>query len=155
MTPDPEQTDQRKGKILHWQGVKLSLAHPKGSTELKFAASFRRGPDASGRQWLRCAVLAGLGRQTQVHGVGDGATWISNPIEQQFGAQGSYPGWVLMFRCGCGCCALKTTVSRTIRIRIGVSCMTCGPIRMKRITAGMIRLVRGLGQSCRCGCLIR
>lgn len=90
MTPDPERADQRKGKTLHWQEVKLSLAHPKGSAELKFGASFQRGPDASGQQWLRCALLAGLGRKTQVHGVGDGAQWITNQMEEQFGAQGTY-----------------------------------------------------------------
>lgn len=90
MTPDPEQADQRKGKTLHWQEVKLSLAHRQGSTELKFGASFQRGPEASGQQWLRCAILAGLGRQTQVHGVGDGATWITKQLEEQFGSQGTY-----------------------------------------------------------------
>lgn len=36
------------------------------------------------------ACLAGFGRQTYVHSVGDGATWIREQIEAQFGTQGHY-----------------------------------------------------------------
>ncbi len=37
-----------------------------------------------------CAVQAGFGNKTQLHAVGDGATWIADQIDEQFGAQGSY-----------------------------------------------------------------
>jgi len=90
MTPDENAPDKRKHKTLHWQEAKLSLAHAPGCTELKFGVSFQRGPGASGQQWLRCAIRAGLGRTTQVHGVGDGAVWIIHQMEEQFGAQGAY-----------------------------------------------------------------
>lgn len=90
MTADETRPDRRKHKTLHWQEAKLALAHPKGSTTPKFGVSFQHGPAGGGRQLLRCAVLAGFGRKTKVHGVGDGAVWITNQMEEQFGAQGTY-----------------------------------------------------------------
>jgi len=39
---------------------------------------------------LTCAVRAGLGADSRVHAVGDGAPWIVGQIEEQFGDQGSY-----------------------------------------------------------------
>lgn len=90
MTPDDDSKDKRKHKVLHWQEAKLSLAHPEGSATLKFGVSFQHGPSAAGQQLLRCAVLAGLDRKTSVHGVGDGAVWIINQMDEQFGSQGHY-----------------------------------------------------------------
>ena len=37
-----------------------------------------------------CALQAGAGRQTKIHGVGDGAVWITEQMEAQFGAQANY-----------------------------------------------------------------
>jgi hypothetical protein len=39
---------------------------------------------------LNCAVAAGFGTQTQLHSVGDGATWIAGQVESKFGTQGRY-----------------------------------------------------------------
>lgn len=44
----------------------------------------------AGQQLYHCAVQAGLGKKTLLHAVGDGATWIADQIDQQFGAQGRY-----------------------------------------------------------------
>ncbi len=89
MTPDESSSNQRKGKYLYWLEAKLSLAHVKGCTEVKFGVSFQRGPAAAGHQLRACAIQAGLGRQTQVHGVGDGAVWIIHQMEEPFAAQGT------------------------------------------------------------------
>ncbi len=35
-------------------------------------------------------MQAGFGKKTQLHAVGDGATWIADQIDERFGAQGSY-----------------------------------------------------------------
>jgi hypothetical protein len=50
---------------------------------------FRHVADA-GKQLYDCAIQAGFGKRTQLHAVGDGATWIADQIDHQFGAQGSY-----------------------------------------------------------------
>lgn len=46
--------------------------------------------EESGRQFKRCAVQAGFGRNSELHAVGDGAPWIADQVELQFGRQGRY-----------------------------------------------------------------
>lgn len=82
--------DQRKEKKLHWQEARLALVHEPGSTTPKFEASFGGSVDEAGQSWLTCAVTAGFGTDTQVHGVGDGACWIADQVEDKFGLQGRY-----------------------------------------------------------------
>lgn len=45
---------------------------------------------AAGQQLFDCAAWAGFGTRTPIHAVGDGAQWIADQVEDQFGAQGSY-----------------------------------------------------------------
>lgn len=82
--------DKRKNKILHWKEVRLALVHEEGSVEPKFGATFAGSVDDAGKSLLNCAVLAGVGINTKVHGVGDGASWIKTQIKEKFGTQGSY-----------------------------------------------------------------
>jgi hypothetical protein len=82
--------DKRKQKKLHWQEARLALVHEQGSTTPKFDATFQGSVDNAGQALLNCAVASGLGTQTQIHGVGDGALWIANQIEDKFGTQASY-----------------------------------------------------------------
>jgi len=70
--------------------VRLSLVHPQGSVSPVFGGDFAGGVEESGRQWGRCAAKAGFGPGSQLHAVGDGAPWIANPVDLQFGTQGSY-----------------------------------------------------------------
>lgn len=88
--PSPNAEDQRKGKVLSWKEVRLNLVHPNGSVTPVFGGHFAGGVEESGRQWRRCAVKAGFGPGSHLHAVGDGAPWIANQVERQFGAQGSY-----------------------------------------------------------------
>lgn len=82
--------DKRKQKKLHWQEARLALVHEAGSVTPKFDATFQGSVDKAGQALLNCAVAAGLGTQTQIHGVGDGALWITRQIEDKFGIQASY-----------------------------------------------------------------
>jgi hypothetical protein len=47
-------------------------------------------PEEAGRQLGQLAELSGLKPKSRVHGLGDGAPWIAEQMEVQFGAQGSY-----------------------------------------------------------------
>lgn len=85
-----ENNDKRKGKALAWKELKLCLAHSVGSNEPFFGGTFSGGVDKAGDQLHQCAKLAGFGEKTQLHAVGDGAKWIADQIEEQFGANGSY-----------------------------------------------------------------
>jgi len=87
---DTTQSDKRKGKTLRWQEAKLCLAHPRGSKTLAFGGTLQGDVDTAGQCLFDCAVQAGFGHSTPIHGVGDGAPWIADQVEKQFGAQGSY-----------------------------------------------------------------
>lgn len=82
--------DKRKKKTLHWKEARLALVHEQGSVVPNFDATFATSVDDAGQSLLNCAVSAGLGINTQIHGVGDGALWIENQMKEKFGSQGSY-----------------------------------------------------------------
>jgi hypothetical protein len=46
--------------------------------------------EAAGDQLWECAVAAGAGTQTRVHGLGDGASWIPDQVDRTFGTQATY-----------------------------------------------------------------
>lgn len=87
---DATQADKRKGKKLHWSEAKICLAHPQGSKTLAFGGTLQGDVDAAGQCLFDCAIQAGFGTDTPIHGVGDGAPWIADQVEKKFGAQGSY-----------------------------------------------------------------
>lgn len=76
----------RKGK---WKEARLTLAHPAGSVTPYFGCTLG-GPDDAGDCLMNCAVRSGLGRNTEVHGVGDGAPWIFRRIDRVFGGRAGY-----------------------------------------------------------------
>jgi len=90
VTISPEAEDKRQHKTLQWQEARLVLVHPQGSVTPKFAATFGGSVEESGDALLSCAVAAGVGTTTQVHGVGDGAVWIAEQFAATFGPQASY-----------------------------------------------------------------
>ncbi len=90
MEPDTNSADKRKGKNLHWEEAKICLAHPQGSKTLFFGGTLQGDVDTAGLCLFDCAVQAGFGTGTPIHGVGDGAPWIADQVEKTFGAQGSY-----------------------------------------------------------------
>ena len=85
-----EQKDKRKGKTLQWNEVKLCLAHQQGSQRICFGGNFTGGVEQAGRALHQCAKAAGFNQENPLHAVGDGAVWITEQIEQQFGADGRY-----------------------------------------------------------------
>lgn len=87
---DEESEDKRKNKKLHWKEARLSLVHEKGSVTPKFGVVFQGSVDDAGQSLLNAAVLADFGNKTQLHAVGDGASWIANQVKDKFGTQGSY-----------------------------------------------------------------
>jgi hypothetical protein len=84
---DPE--DDRKRRKVSWHETRLSLARKQGAVEPVFAATMG-SPDEAGDGLFWCAIGAGFGKRTFVHGVGDGATWIADQFDRVFASQGSY-----------------------------------------------------------------
>lgn len=90
VAPDPDQQDQRKGKHLEWKEAKLCLSHALGRASPIYGGTLHGGSEAAGHELFACACRAGLGPDTQVHAVGDGASWIAHQVEQQFGVHGHF-----------------------------------------------------------------
>jgi len=77
-------TDKRKCRTLQWKEAKLLLV--RRPEEIEPAVAVTLGDAASAGQALRrLAEAAGLKRRTRIHGLGDGASWIVEQIELQFG----------------------------------------------------------------------
>jgi len=81
--------DRRKTRKLSWKEARLCLAHAPGSVTPVFAAT-TGGVEEAGTQWLQCTIAAGAGSQTKFHGLGDGASWITDQMGLQFGTQAHY-----------------------------------------------------------------
>ena len=85
--------DRRKGKQLFWREARLCCARSKDGVDGVYGATFG-SVNIAGLLWRQTACLAGLGPQTQVHGLGDGAPWIVSTFQEQFGrgpaAQATY-----------------------------------------------------------------
>jgi len=77
--------DRRKAKQLSWREARLCCARPKGQVDCVYGATFG-SVNVAAVLWRQTACAAGLGSQTWVHGLGDGAPWIVNAFEEQFGA---------------------------------------------------------------------
>lgn len=76
--------DGRKGKELFWREARLCLARPLDAVEAVYGATFGT-VQVAGWLWRQVAGAAGLGGNTRVHGLGDGAPWIVNTFHEQFG----------------------------------------------------------------------
>lgn len=87
---NPASTDKRKGKTLEWKELKLCIARGLGCVTPVYGGTFSGDVSEAGKHLFHCACQAGLGKSTEVHAVGDGAKWIANQVEKQFGSQGSY-----------------------------------------------------------------
>jgi hypothetical protein len=76
--------DGRKDKELLWREARLCLGRPLDAVDGVYGATFGT-VQIAGALWRPVAEAAGLGPRTRVHGLGDGATWIVNTFEEQFG----------------------------------------------------------------------
>ncbi|MGH9991209.1 MAG: UPF0236 family transposase-like protein [Nitrososphaera sp.] len=81
--------DRRKTRKLKWNEALLGLVHQPGSVTPIFGATMGT-VDEAGEQLWRSAIRAGAGSQTTFHGVGDGATWITNQLDLRFGTRATY-----------------------------------------------------------------
>ena len=88
-TVEGELVDRRRTRQIRWQEARLGLSRTPQQVHQYFGATLGT-TDAAGEQLVKSAIRAGLGQQTYVHGVGDGAEWIANQIDQRLGEPGCY-----------------------------------------------------------------
>ena len=81
--------DKRKAKEVFWREARLCCARAPEVVDGLYGATLGSG-QVVGHLWQETATAAGLGPQTYVHGLGDGARWIQDLFQTQFGTQGKY-----------------------------------------------------------------
>ena len=81
--------DRRKHRKVFWKEGKLSMIRRSDEINPVFAVTLGDAA-AAGADLMRLAIAAGFDQRSHVHGPGDGAPWIEDQLEQQFGAQGAY-----------------------------------------------------------------
>ncbi len=86
---DGRPIDKRKTRKVRWKEGRLTLAHEKGSLEPIFGATTGK-PEVAGDYLANCAIRTGIGVNTHVHCVGDGAPWINDQCERVFGDQAEF-----------------------------------------------------------------
>jgi hypothetical protein len=84
-----KKADRRKCRKLAWKEARVSLVRRLEAISPVYAVTLG-SPEEAGHQLKRLAELSGLKPKSRVHGLDDGAPWIAEQMEVQFGAQGSY-----------------------------------------------------------------
>ena len=86
---DEEIIDRRKTREVSWKEAPLSLVRIPTAQKGIIGGTVGTVSEA-GKQLLHSAIRAGIGRNTKVHGIGDGASWIVNQIMGLFGENARY-----------------------------------------------------------------
>lgn len=73
--------DRRKNRQIDFKEARLCACQDTGSATAWYEASFEP-IDQIGKLWKQCAKQAGRGINTQIHCLGDGATWIAQQARQ-------------------------------------------------------------------------
>jgi len=84
-----EGVDLRKTRKVCWKEAKLCFARPHGEITRVYAAVIG-SPEDAGKKLYECAEKAGFGEGTYIHGLGDGAQWLVDQFENQFGSQAHF-----------------------------------------------------------------
>lgn len=78
--------DRRKTRTVFWKEGKLSMVRRADEVKPLFAVTLGDAA-AAGADLKRLALAAGFNERSRIHGLGDGAAWIADQMERQFGAQ--------------------------------------------------------------------
>lgn len=84
-----EGIDLRKTRKVCWKEAKLCFARANGQVDRVYAAVIGT-PEEAGKNLFECVKRAGLKEETYVHVLGDGAQWIADQVENQFGTQAHF-----------------------------------------------------------------
>jgi hypothetical protein len=78
--------DLRKTRKVCWKEAKLCFARVHKKIDRVYGAIIGT-PDEAGSKLYECAKKAGFGDNIHVHALGDGAQWIVDQVDSQFGVQ--------------------------------------------------------------------
>jgi hypothetical protein len=81
--------DRCTTRQTRFKEARLALARAAEEAQPHFGATLA-DPEQARVHLTDCAIACGMGSNTQVHAVGDGAPWIANQVETAFGEQATY-----------------------------------------------------------------
>jgi hypothetical protein len=81
--------DRRKTRATLWAECRLNLAYAQGDIIPKYSATLGSTNEA-GRLLAYAADMVGRDEKNLIHCIGDGAPWIAEQVEVQFGSQANY-----------------------------------------------------------------
>lgn len=84
-----ETGDRRKNKTLLWREVRVAFARRKEDVTARYGATLD-GALGAGLMWHETARSAGLKDSTAVHALGDGAPFIVDQCDRQFGERATF-----------------------------------------------------------------
>ena len=76
--------DKRKRRISYWKEQRLCATRKQGSAQARFACNME-SVEELGQAWARNAKQNGQGLNTQMHVVGDGASWVGQQAKEKLG----------------------------------------------------------------------
>lgn len=84
-----ESGDGRKNKELSWREIRVAVARRKEDASARYGATLDNCLGA-GLMWRQTAEQGGLTEHTPVHALADGAPWIVEQCDRQFGEQATF-----------------------------------------------------------------
>jgi hypothetical protein len=81
--------DRRRRREVGWKETRLSMARAAEKVSGYYHATMASVEEV-GAQLVDCVIKAGGGQASHLHCLGDGARWIVEQVQQQFGLQASY-----------------------------------------------------------------
>lgn len=86
---DEDAPDKRKTRKVLWKEARLCLSRDLKKIQAIFRATLK-STDVMGDLWFSSGLGAGMGTQTQIHCIGDGALWIKEQADRVFGGKSTY-----------------------------------------------------------------
>lgn len=87
---DPKaKRDKRKRRQCKWNEIRVCSTHNTELASARYGACFGGTLETGLMMHMNC-VQCGLDEETRIHGIGDGAPWIAEQYEKQFGLQATF-----------------------------------------------------------------
>lgn len=87
--PKEGKPDRRRCRTLRWKEARLCFVRQVNQITPVFYATMG-DVERAGSLLYRAALRVGLGARTKIHGIGDGATWISDQMKRVFCSKVKY-----------------------------------------------------------------
>lgn len=84
--PDGKRTDRRKLRHCHWKEIRVATTRVPGSVDTWYGVALGE-PLSVGCMMSECAKFKGMRSDTHIHAIADGASWISEQYDRQFGTR--------------------------------------------------------------------